>query len=47
MSPMVEDIGGSEAGMDDIVVWGKKHPKNTHDMRMHCDHLSSDCDEEP
>jgi len=36
MSPMVEDIGGSEACMDDIVVWGKKKKKKkkTHDMRL-------------
>ena len=31
MSAMVEDIGGSEAVMDDIVVWGKDQAE--HDMR--------------
>ena len=32
MSPMVEDIDGSEAVMDDIVVWGKDQAE--HDMRL-------------
>ena len=31
MSAMVEDIGGSEAVMDDIVVWGKDQAE--HDVR--------------
>ena len=32
MSAMVEDIDGSEAVMDDIVVWGKDQAE--HDMRL-------------
>ena len=32
MSQMVEDIGGSEAVMDDIVAWGKDQAE--HDMRL-------------
>ena len=35
MSLMVEDTGGSEACMDDILVWGKKKKtQKTHDMRL-------------
>ena len=32
MSPMVEDIDGSEAVLDDTVVWGKDQAE--HDMRL-------------